>query len=779
MAKARAREPLLVSLATLGLAVLLYPGALLRGEAFFERDLHLDWYPRLAAIGRALSQGAWPLWEPGLGFGQPLLADPSVQLLYPVTWLALALPWSVAYTAFVLVHLAVAGAGAFRLAGRLGAGRAGAWTAALLFVLSGPVQSAVNLWHHFSGIAWMPWVLLAVDTLVRRPGARACVGLAVSLALQVLAGSADLCAMTLALALPLAALRLSEPRRRSGLRAALGWTAAALALSAALTCALWWPAAEAVSRSARRGLPEDVRTAWSIPAAGLARLFAPLDPARVPFEPSLWTRLYDRPVHPLLFSVYLGLPALGLVGASLLASTRRGRALGLAALAFLAVGLSMGPHAPLYGPLSWAVPVLRIFRYPSKALWAASLATALGAGLGVRALAGLAPLRRLSLSVALFIASLGVAFVTSRVHAEAYWAPALGAVFALVLALLGRGVQPRLGRIALTALALADLTAAHQSLNATLPARLLLEPPALVAPLRSIGDGQRVHIWDYQILPGTSERLLGRSDAYRAAAPPPGVDRRVLGFVAQRQFLVPPTAAFFGLETSYDLDNRGLFPRDLNDLCNFLRYVEGTSVHTRLLRMGAVEKVVVLHETGLEELRVEASFPSLMGEPMRVLDLDGALPRARLVGRTRIADGVDALRALSDGPFDPRDEAIVATGAPLLGAPGPAGSVRWLERRADRQRLETTSARPSLLVEADTYDPGWRATVDGAAAPLVRANVAFRGVLVPEGRHVVELVYRPRSVVWGAVVGLVGLVVAVGLRIAGRRVPRRRRRQST
>ena len=46
----------------------------------------------------------------------------------------------------------------------------------------------------------------------------------------------------------------------------------------------------------------------------------------------------------------------------------------------------MGPHGPLYGPLSALVPVLRILRYPSKALLVVALATALLAGLGVRAL---------------------------------------------------------------------------------------------------------------------------------------------------------------------------------------------------------------------------------------------------------------------------------------------------------------------------------------------------------------------------------------------------------
>jgi len=107
MAQPRGRDAFLVALATLALAVVLYPGALLRGEAFFERDLHVDWYPRIAALLRCLHAGAWPLWDPGLGFGQPLIADPSLQAFYPPTWLALALPWGTAYTAFVLVNLCV------------------------------------------------------------------------------------------------------------------------------------------------------------------------------------------------------------------------------------------------------------------------------------------------------------------------------------------------------------------------------------------------------------------------------------------------------------------------------------------------------------------------------------------------------------------------------------------------------------------------------------------------------------------------------------------------
>jgi uncharacterized membrane protein YfhO len=43
----------------------------------------------------------------------------------------------------------------------------------------------------------------------------------------------------------------------------------------------------------------------------------------------------------------------------------------------------------------------------------------------------------------------------------------------------------------------------------------------------------------------------------------------------------------------------------------------------------------------------------------------------------------------------------------------------------------------------DVWHPWWRARVDGAPAPLVRANVLFRAVRVPPGRHEVRIEFAP------------------------------------
>jgi hypothetical protein len=63
--------------------------------------------------------------------------------------------------------------------------------------LAGPFLSLVDLWHHFASAAWIPAVFLAVERSIetRRPRDAVLLGLAIGL--QVLAGSADVCAMTL------------------------------------------------------------------------------------------------------------------------------------------------------------------------------------------------------------------------------------------------------------------------------------------------------------------------------------------------------------------------------------------------------------------------------------------------------------------------------------------------------------------------------------------------------------------------------------------------------
>jgi hypothetical protein len=137
----------------------------------------------------------------------------------------------------------------------------------------------------------------------------------------------------------------------------------------------------------------------------------------------------------------------------------------------------------------------------------------------------------------------------------------------------------------------------------------------------------------------------------------------------------------------------------------------------------------------------------------------GALPRAVVVAGVRVSDGDAAAALFADESFDPFGEVILASGAPAPASP--AGLVRRARLECDAAAVEVEAERPGHLVLVDAYDPGWRATVDGRSAEVHRANVAFRAVPVPAGRHVVEMRYRPVGLPGGAIVSLIGLATAL------------------
>ena len=76
-----------------------------------------------------------------------------------------------------------------------------------------------------------------------------------------------------------------------------------------------------------------------------------------------------------------------------------------------------------------------------------------------------------------------------------------------------------------------------------------------------------------------------------------------------------------------------------------------------------------------------------------------------------------------------------------------------------------------LLVLSDRWYPGWKATVNGRNADVLRANGVFRAVEVPAGVSDVEFRFLPRSLRLGAAVSLFGLAALATLwRLAGSRV---------
>jgi hypothetical protein len=96
-------------------------------------------------------------------------------------------------------------------------------------------------------------------------------------------------------------------------------------------------------------------------------------------------------------------------------------------------------------------------------------------------------------------------------------------------------------------------------------------------------------------------------------------------------------------------------------------------------------------------------------------------------------------------------------------APGPAGSVTVRDYRPGHIDLQVDAARPALLVVAESYYPGWEASVDGVAAQILRTNYISQGILVPGGCHTIKLNYAPSLFRYGLAASLVSLLGVLAL----------------
>ena len=92
--------------------------------------------------------------------------------------------------------------------------------------------------------------------------------------------------------------------------------------------------------------------------------------------------------------------------------------------------------------------------------------------------------------------------------------------------------------------------------------------------------------------------------------------------------------------------------------------------------------------------------------------------------------------------------------------------------RPNRIVLDVQSETGGIVVLSEVFYPGWRASVNGRAAPVMRANFLFRAVEAPAGASRVVLTYSPTLWWWG--VGLCGLTLIL---LIGPAVVAHRRRQ--
>jgi hypothetical protein len=435
-----------------------------------------------------------------------------------------------------------------------------------------------------------------------------------------------------------------------------------------------------------------------------------------------------------------------------------------AASAIVALVLALGKNTPVFPFLFRYVPTFDLFQAPARWLAVTTVTLAALAALAAqRWPAGRLRHRRGALGIvfggAFLVAGLAAPLLIPGERLATFGA----ATLRLGVTLIGVGVltlvwrEKAWWRVAVIAFVLLDLLFFGWPLVPTVDRSLYQGSTQIVTTLRQESDTVRVY-W-----PTDPTHLNREYDAENRVKfaylrfsdfGPRDVDY----WWEMRESLIPNTGMLDGVSSANNFDP--LLVGRYADLLSVAKTSQGLRV------------------MGVTHVMSDGAWPG--AEPVCEIEsvtlhrLPDALGRAWVVpnGRKVLFDKVPTV--LSDPEFDPAFEVLFEQKSlsenhpPIL--PFSHSQILSLHDGPNRVTIRAALDAPGYLVLADTWYPGWRATVDGESVEILRANYAFRAVRLEAGEHTVEMVYRPTSVLVGGALGLAALVViVVGLLLARKR----------
>ena len=139
-----------------------------------------------------------------------------------------------------------------------------------------------------------------------------------------------------------------------------------------------------------------------------------------------------------------------------------------------------------------------------------------------------------------------------------------------------------------------------------------------------------------------------------------------------------------------------------------------------------------------------------------------ALPRATLVDQYRVVQPAKAiLDSVAEVAHDSARLTFLEEDPHVSLGPIAGGTATIVSARLNDVTIDVNTPGPALLRLADQWYPDWVATVDGRAAPILRADYLLRAVAVPAGRHQVKFEFRSRAMRTGLLLSVIATLLAL------------------
>jgi hypothetical protein len=733
-------------------------------------DLVRSFYPGHRLIGEAIRSGQIPLWNPYVLNGYPMHAALAMGVFAPVTMLAYVLPIDAAWTTQLVAEPVIAALGTALYARALGLRHAAALSAGFVFGWCG-FQAGWAGQAMIDVSIWLPWVMLGVLRVAEAPAPWKIALTGLALAVTPLSGHPEIAAYVALMAGANALVCLLWPRLPASSdnpSCATIWKARGKACGALAVVAVLATLLSAVQTLPTvEWLPQLKRELVGI--SDVMPGFYILD--------LVYRQMAAAPLNALGIyipngAMYAGLLTMLVLPAALVHPRRRDVWLHIVVV-LTALQFTFG-----WGPLVWLhhlspVPI----DFPkTRIILLADFSLAMLAGFGISALAdvGGAIARRfprwlvgviavVALGLAGLLAWLPDAAPTIDPSLDPFSWPRFifqGRVFSLalvtagVLALAVPGILRRRrpsGALLCTLVAVDMLTFAYGHVPFSKTDTLLAIPPAV--------QFLQAHTDNSMRIVGTKNVIPYNWEAQFRLATPNGylyITRPMVDVMAP--ITIGPDPGVIEIRLDRVLQSR-------SPLIDFL----GVKYLVASDRDGSADQIESQPER----------FRSVYDDGyVQIFENLRALPRANVIP----CSGIEVqeltrrtINRVNSGGFDPSKAVVLEdrlrctappserSGAPVTSPSSSGPATEVVEATFNTYAVRANAVEPSLLVLADTYYAGWKAYVDGAEAPILVANHAFKAVQIGPGPHLVRFVFAPRSFQLGAIFSCVGLALTVAL----------------
>lgn len=701
-------------------------------------------YPWRTLAIRQWQQGTTPLWNPYNFSGTPLLANFQSAALYPLNALFWFFAHVDAWSILVILQPLLAALFTYLYARAIGLTPFGGALAALSFGFS----SFMSVWLEYNTVGhvvlFLPLLLLAIERLAKKPTTLWLLTFATANTMALLAGHPQIYAYMLAFALVYVLLRIQDTKRRL---LVVGFAALGIGMAAVQLV----PGAELIRFAARSphefgNLFEKILIQpWQLLALPFPNVFG--NPATRTYWPTdtFIGKVTSIGIVPLLF---------------LLSALRSNKPLAkfyLCASAVILLLITANPVTYLLYQLplpliSSSSPTLMAFLFA----FAASIVAGFGIDYWIADKHSVKKLIRRTIEVGVVLAAVLAltkvpVFPSFAAHAQVAQRALLyaSAIIAAALSLWYIAIRyPKTKYVAIAALLIlhvADLFVFFQRFNPFVPKEIVFPQHEIIQELAKQGEDR---FWGY----GTAAIPANFATQYGIFAPE-GYDPLYPKWYGELLH-----GSYDGtLLTQFDNTTRS----DASIAPGFGEDGFASPTRLRILEAASVRFILDRPENGSTEKTFPSpAFQSIYNQnDWRILENTKAAPRAYLTTNITTYDNREDFSAkFFDPSFDPTTEVLLPVLPELTYPLDTQGTATITSYKQNEIAITTRSNSPAVLVVTDTYYPGWKAFIDNAEAPILRANWTFRAIPVPQGEHSITMKYEPSSFAVGKTVSIISFV---------------------